>query len=59
MIKRILADVQCCICKGHGCYDCGNKGVIREWIDFEDVLDEIKEHINEDNDTENEIQSPG
>jgi len=50
MIKRILADVQCCICEGHGCYDCGNKGVTREWISFEDVLDEIRERSNENND---------
>ena len=46
-IKRILADVQCDDCGGRKCQYCNYEGVRREWIDFKDVLDEIKSHIKE------------
>lgn len=41
-IKEIKARIICPICKGKGCYDCGNKGYFEEWIDFEKFISVVK-----------------
>ncbi len=49
MIKRILVEKDCPICKGreNGCYDCGGRGYVKEWVSIIEVINDMKKFIEQ------------
>ena len=46
-IREVLVKKDCLFCKGreNGCYDCGGKGYVKEWVSITELINDIKKCI--------------